>query len=174
MGLSECGIHSMRRMLEILVFTSLLFLAGCGSSSKPFNGVHTMSTAFDPTAARYIDNLGSGTISGRAYQADLFTGAGAKLQLVPVTAYSTEYMGYLFGSSKAYYTPTHVDKVHPQFRRYQRRTKADENGRYTFSGVPAGEYFVYAQLVENRTGVALYERVTIADGQQLQIDLTGS
>ena len=133
-----------------------------------------MSTAFDPSAAQYIDNLGSGTISGRAYQTNLFTGAGAKLQLIPVNAYSTEYMGYLFGSSKSYYTPTRVDKVHTQFRRYQRRSKADENGRYTFSGVPPGEYFIYAQLVENRTGVALYERVSIADGQKVQVDLTGS
>lgn len=164
----------MRRTVEILALVNLLLLAGCGSSSKPLNGVHTMSTVFDPTAAQYIDKLGSGTISGRAYQANLFTGAGAKLQLVPVTAYSTEYMGYLFGSSKAYYTPTRVDNIHYQYKRYQRRTKADENGRYTFSGVPPGEYFIYAQLVENRTGVALYERVTIADGQSVQIDLTGS
>ncbi len=164
----------MRKTVEVLICGSLLLVAGCESSSTPFDGVYTMSTQFDPAAAQYVDNLGSGAISGRAYQANAFSGAGANLQLVPVNAYSIEYMGHLFGTEKAYYTPTQVDKVHSQFKRYQRRTKADENGRYLFSGVPPGEYFVYAQLVENRSGVALYERVTIAKGQKIEIDLTGS
>ncbi len=164
----------MRKANLIVICTSLLLLAGCGSGSKPFNGIYSMTTPYDPAAAQYINGLGTGSISGRTYQANLFTGAGASVQLVPVTPYSTEYMGHLFGTSKAYYTPTTIDNVNPQFKRDQRRSKADQNGRYTFSGVPPGEYFVYAQLVENRTGVAMYERVTIANGQKVQIDLTGS
>ena len=45
---------------------------------------------------------------------------------------------------------------------------------FKFSGVPPGDYFIYSQLVENRAGVALHERITVGKGQKLQVDVSGS
>lgn len=133
-----------------------------------------MSTPFDPATAQYIDGLGTGSISGRTFLAGTFSGKFANLQLIPVTAYSMEYMKILFDGDKAYYKPVVISNVDSNFRRYQRRTRADDKGNFTFSGVPAGEYFVYSQLLEDRTGVALYERVSIGKGQKLRVDVTGT
>ena len=103
-----------------------------------------------------------------------FKGSHASLQLVPVTAYSTEYFNILFGGNKAYYQATPVENVDSGFRRHMRRTRADGNGNFEFPGVPPGEYYIYSQIVENRAGVALYQRVSITDGQKLKVDVSGS
>ncbi|MGI9412415.1 MAG: carboxypeptidase-like regulatory domain-containing protein [Hyphomicrobiales bacterium] len=162
--------------LAALVCAALMLLA-CSDKQKELLENPTMKGAFDASAAAYIDKLGTGTISGRTFHqvsgSTVYSGKHASLQLVPVTAYSNEYFNLLFGNNKAYYAATPVENVDPGFRRYMRRTRADGEGNYEFPGVPPGDYYVYSQITENRTGVALYERVTIADGQKIRLDVSG-
>lgn len=168
-------------MLLVLLATGVA-LAACGDKSEKalsFSDTGpTMKGTFDPAAAAYINKLGTGTISGRTFHqvsgTTAFKGSHASLQLVPVTAYSTEYFNILFGGNKAYYQATPVENVDPGFRQHMRRTRADGNGNYKFPGVPPGDYYIYSQIVENRAGVALYQRVSITDGQKLKVDVSGS
>ena len=162
----------------VLVLAGLALFA-CGDKKVSFEDSNPkMTSAFDASTAAYIKKLGTGTISGRTFHqvsdTSSFTGQYANLQLVPVNAYSTEYFSILFGNSKAYYQPTKIDNVDPGFRQHMRRTRADGNGNYEFPGVPPGEYYIYSQIVENRTGVALYQRVNITDGQKIKVDVSGS
>ena len=164
----------MRGFSVTLAALGLLLAIGCEQKYHTLDRDPKMTGQFNPAAASYIDRLGTGTISGRTFHADTFSGAQATLQLIPVTDYSLEYMRLLFGESKAYYRPTKVANLDSEFRRYQRHTRADVNGNYSFSQVPPGEYFIYSQLVENRSGVAMFERVKLSDGQQLRIDVSGT
>ena len=99
-----------------------------------------MKGKFNASEAAYIDKPGTGTISGRTFHqvsgTTSFKGSHANLQLVPVTAYSTEYFNILFGGNKAYYQAIPVENVDSGFRRHMRRTRADGDGNYEFPGVP--------------------------------------
>ena len=133
-----------------------------------------MSATFDPATAGLINKPGSASVHGRTHHAGTFTGSGANVQLIPVTTYSTEYMNHLFEGTKAYYSSRRVNNLHVDFKRFQRRARADGNGEFKFLGVAAGEYFVYSQLVEQRAAVALLERITVTDGQTVQVDVNGT
>jgi len=165
----------------LVLFAAGVVLAACGEKSEKalsFDSGPTMKGKFNASEAAYINKLGTGTISGRTFHqvagTTSFKGSHANLQLVPVTAYSTEYFNILFGGSKAYYQAIPVENVDPDFRQHMRRTRADGEGNYEFPGVPPGDYYIYSQIIQNRSGVALYQRVSISDGQKLQVDVSGS
>ena len=170
-----------RVYMFLVLLTAGVVLAACGEKSEKalsFDSGPTMTGKFNASEAAYINKLGTGTISGRTFHqvpgTTSFKGSHANLQLVPVTAYSTEYFNILFGGSKAYYQATPVENVDPGFRQHMRRTRADGDGNYEFPGVPPGDYYIYSQIVQNRSGVALYQRVSITDGQKLKVDVSGS
>jgi len=164
----------MRSYFLTALLVAAVLLGACSKEQNVIAADPVISVPFDPTAADFINGLGTATVSGRTYHGQTHTGEFASLQLIPVTAYSVEYMRLLFGGNKAYYTPVRVANVDDGFKRYQRRARADGKGMFKFSGVPPGDYFVYSQLVENRAGVALHERITVGKGQKLQVDVSGS
>lgn len=155
-------------------------LAACSSGLHPdastTNAEHepSMTTEFDLAAATLINRPGSATVTGRTHHAGTFTGRGAQIQLIPATPYAEEYMDHLFVGQKAYYSSRSVKNLDQDFRRYQRRTRANANGEFQFRAVAAGDYFIYGQLVEERNTVALIERITVIDGQTIQVDLNGT
>lgn len=80
---------------------------------------------------------GSGSVSGQLIIIDAFglTHAGyeTQLTLLPVTAYTKEMVDRELGDGE------YLAVSDPRFKKYVRKTSADDNGNFSFQQVPAGE-----------------------------------
>lgn len=145
----------------------------------------TLVTPFDPAAAAFSERAGTAVISGQAFlrrnDGIVVYAAGSDVALVPKTAYSDERMQKIYGEGKISQatdlgvgvTFTNDD---PRFARTVRTVIADGEGKFTFTGVPAGSYYLTTQVIwraQYVQGGALMERVTVLDGQTANVIMTG-
>lgn len=125
-------------------------------------------TPFNPAAHEFANKRGSGRVSGEAYVrrgGATIRAAGSPVTLWPYTPYTAEIMKQ-FGSSVQY---TNVDQ---RLANYVRRTQADRNGRFTFSGVSAGRYAIVTQVpVSGSQAIELVRLVTVENGQKVDVTL---
>jgi hypothetical protein len=168
------------RLLALALLLCTALVAGCNRTDGYLEEqpVSIMQTAFDPQASAYVKELGSAsitgtgsiTVAGRTYYAQ-----GSRFMLVPVTAYSTEYIGYLFGGSPSYDTPRDIENVDSRFVEYMRFAQGGEGGHFVMYGVPPGDYYLYVAIpdpAERFYGV--HRRITVVEGQTLDIALDGT
>lgn len=137
--------------------------------------VPVMTGVFDPAAAAYVLKPGTATITGEILsvgkQQRVFRGKGALVRLIPQTAYAGEYINKLFGDRNVYRWVSSVKGVDKRFLQSMRFATADNLGKYTFYGVPQGTYYVYTSTRLLSGYFAVYRRVTIANGQTLELPL---
>lgn len=166
--------------LLALALLCTAFVAGCNRTDRYLSNeqVAVMQAPFDPQASAYVKELGAASISGtgsitvagRTYYAQ-----GSRFMLIPVTDYSTEYIGYLFGGSPYYDTPREIENVDPRFLEHMRFAQGGEGGSFILFGVPQGDYYLYVAIPDE--GVRFYgvhRRITVVDGQTLDVALDGT
>jgi hypothetical protein len=144
-------------------FISLAVLAAC------VPGVTTptpITTPFDSTAIAFAAGEGSSSLVGQAFAktrgGDTKYASGETVTLLPVSAYTTEYMQGI-GTARG---PATAD---PRLASYTRTTVADGEGRFTFRNIPSGQYHVYTkvfwevpgQYVSSTTGSWIKDVVTV-------------
>lgn len=147
----------------------------------------TLATAFDPAAHAYVSQAGTGRIDGQAFlrQAGgmVVTAAGETVELLPVTPYTTELLTALQTAEQQALlqgTTATIGNRDPRLEQYTRRTTADAQGNFSFTGLPPGDYYVHTEvrwLIPGQFGPApqgghLFERFTLAAGQSLRVILT--
>lgn len=141
----------------------------------------TLVTTFDPTQAAYINDKGSGTITGQAFlrrnDGIVVYAAGSEVNLIPKTTYSDERIAAIYGSGKLSMFGRTFKNDDPEYYKYSRRTVANGEGRFTFTDVPDGDYYVTTQVIwqvqYSQQGGALMERVQIKGGKPVEIIMTG-
>jgi len=170
------------RRIWILIF--LVLWTGCSKNVGQTNSEEMFSApkeqkmagTFDPAAAAYILKPGTATIKGVAsakgrdglqYKVKL-----AKIRLIPETAYAREYIDKLFPGTTTVRWATSVGNVEERFFRSMRYAITDEQGNYTFFGVPQGSYYVYTAKQLPSNFFAVYKRITVAKGQTINLPLT--
>lgn len=86
-------------------------------------------------------------------------------------------MQKIYGDGKQTYLGKKFTNDDPSYYDYTRTTIADGEGRFEFSGVADGRYYVVTDVVwmagNYRQGGALMERVQIEDGQSQEIIVRG-
>jgi hypothetical protein len=94
----------------------------------------------------YAPYVGTGTarVCGQAYlnmeDGKLHVASGDRVLLAPATSYTEEaVMVKVLGGRKM------VDPD-PEAMKFEQHTKTDEEGRFCFTGLPAGEYYVVADI----------------------------
>ena len=120
---------------------------------------------------------GSARIVGQAFLktrgGDVKFGAGNVVHLVPATGYSLESLTNKIG--------TLVPPTDARFYKYVKQTRADGNGNFAFTGVPAGKYIVTCKIAweipsgsytTRSTGGTAMGTVTVARGQTAKVILT--
>jgi len=162
-----------------LILIVLVALLGCRTQSydvdsRGLNYV-VLKTPFDPEAGRYVFNGGSAKVSGHVNLQGQVPGKFATVRLMPVTAYTREYLGAMFQGEKAYYSAVSIDNLDPRFSRSMRYAQAGPNGEFSFQTVGEGSFYLYATVADRKsdTYFAVMEQVTVADGQQLTVALDG-
>lgn len=158
-------------MKRIAPLLAALLLAGCATTQPA-----TLSVPFDD--AEFARQMAPGTakIVGQAFLktagGDVKYGAGNEVLLFPANAYTIE-------SRRLAMDGTYTEKD-PRFTKYIRKTVADGNGNFEFSGLAAGRYFLechivwqYAagQFLANTGGYAKGD-VTVKDGETVKVIVT--
>ncbi len=183
----------MYRLLPIVLMS--LLVAACDpnlrSSAPSDEGpkLAVLTAKFNPKEANYIFDKGTGKITGRAFikTADgaTKTASGSTATLVPATKYAEQRVNAIYGSSgvatkKVNFSEESND---PRYLVYTRTAAVGAGGKFTFGGLAAGDYFVTTginwKVLDNlgnavRRGVALVKRVSVADGETINVVLTSS
>ena len=181
----------------IWVLTSCLLTTGCatavvlGVSGAIFSEGwdspehYKMRSTFDARRAAHILQYKSTTVQGRVWvttPGDLtIVGKRSRVQLIPVTTYSTEYIEAIFGGRRASASNVSVVNLDPNFFKYVRHEVADLDGLFAFSGVPDGDYFVLSSLKwSDRASTSdpgharVYAVVSVSGESRYEVALNGS
>lgn len=163
----------------------MLALAGCATAPEPI----ALGTSFNPTEVAWFNAPGNNTIRGnavlRTVGGEVRTCAGLDARLSPVSTYATERVRALYGNSQSGFNrgSAGFTATDPAYEEMQRHTRCDSEGRFTFSGLPDGEYYVIALVtwgvpmgygMTSRQGGWLMQRVRVAGGETKDIVLTAS
>jgi hypothetical protein len=105
--------------------------------------------------------------------------AGNAVALTPATPYSSERMRALYGSIEYAVLPIEVVRSktivndNPAMRGYVRAARCDGTGAFFFDKLPAGPYFVIAEVNDAAGQKVIMRRVTAVAGRTLQAPLNG-
>lgn len=160
-------------MRYALVF-GLILLAGC------INKGIDLGTQFNPAEVQYILGPGEGVIEGRAFLAvdgQIVNAAGQEVQLIPVSSYALERMQAIYGNANRSRKNINVifTNPDPSYEIYKRKTRADFEGKFQFTNVPDGNYFVASRVVwgtghSDAAAIRKSVRVTGGNSQMVTID----
>jgi len=184
----------MYRFLSIVVLAT--FVTACEtnvrSTPPPVDTgpkLAVLTVKFNPTAANYIFETGTGTITGRAFikasDGTTKTAAGSSATLLPATEYAEQRVNAIYGASgiatrKVKFSEESDD---PRYHVYTRTAAVKADGNFTFGGLAAGDYFVTTGINwqtldasgnSARRAIALVTRVTVAEGKTSKVILTTS
>jgi hypothetical protein len=113
---------------------------------------------FDYSEHEPYAKAGRNVLSGRAFlrqQGDsVVTCAGNRVLLVPATAYFREAFWHLIVSRREAQPP---ETVYPSLKSMIRRAECDAEGKFSFSEVPDGAWFVLTQVNAPDGGVLIGE-----------------
>jgi len=134
----------MKKSPLVLIMLGLLSLVvcldGCSEAEiKPAEG-----TAFDVSEYKSPNKEGTGIITGRAFLkaegGEVKTLAGQTVRLHPATIYSDQW--FELASNEKVHRAAYDHRLED----YVFMTIADDDGRFTFKDVPAGEYYLTTQI----------------------------
>jgi hypothetical protein len=129
-----------------------LALAAAAVASEPVK----LDNAFDPQAVSFVKQTGTSAVSGKA-SIKLADGtvrncAGFNIELLPVAAYSKERIVKTYGNDQQgqilmEQNPPKFTPDAPEYHDMLIKGACDVRGEFTFSNVPAGDYFVIALII---------------------------
>lgn len=105
--------------------------------------------------------------------------AGKAVALTPATPYSSERIRALYGSNDYAVLPMQVVRAktivndNPAMRGYVRAARCDGTGAFVFDKLPAGPYFIIAEVEDPAGPKVIMRRVTAVAGRTLQAPLNG-
>lgn len=183
----------MYRFLPIVFIAMLLAACGTNYSSAPPGEtgprLAVLTAKFNPKQANYIFNSGRGAITGLAYikasDGRIITAEGSSATLLPVTEYAVQRVNAIYGSAGVATQKVRFSKESddPRYQVYTRTAAVGKDGKFTFGGLAAGDYFVTTGInwktmdASGRTvrrGIALVKRVTVPKDETVKVILTTS
>lgn len=168
---------------KILYPLLCLSLAGC-VVNPPI--VHTMQSSYEQVEVAYAKKTGNNTIEGNAFMRQqgggVVTCAGNEVFLVPVSHYAKERMAFLYnhesGGVASYYALMNkkFDKTDESYLADRRTTICNSDGRFTYKGIPDGEYYVGASvywIVANaHQGGTMVRKIDVKGGGETEVILS--
>ena len=106
--------------------------------------------------------------------------AGNSVALTPDTPYSRERIRALYGSSTAASEPVEevrsrvIANDNPDMRRFVRASRCDAKGEAAFDGLPAGAFFLIAEVSDPSGPRVVMRRVVTSAGRLVMVALTGA
>ncbi|MBC8025001.1 MAG: hypothetical protein H7Y89_03335 [Steroidobacteraceae bacterium] len=145
-----------------------------------------LDSKFDIEEVRFVKQTGTSTVSGKA-SLKLADGtfkdcAGFNIELLPVAAYSKERIVRTYGNDQhgqilMEQNPPKFTPDAPEYHDMLIKGACDLRGEFSFSNVPAGDYFVMAFIIwddasgptPRKTGGAVMKRIRVSAGSQIEV-----
>jgi hypothetical protein len=162
----------MRKLNYAVLAAALL----CGCVAAP-----EIKSTFDANEAAFIHKQGNGSISAQAFlrrnDGVVVYAAGSEVRLIPKTRYSEERITALYrGAKYNVYVPSPPSP--PGFESAMKATKADGEGRFSFTGLADGDYYVVTSVKwlagDVPQGGNLMESVSVRGGNSVNVIMTGT
>ncbi|WP_152989107.1 hypothetical protein [Pseudomonas citronellolis] len=159
----------MKKLCGLLV---LIALSGCAVPSKTIS-----MPPFPEAEYQSLKINGTGAVSGQLFLktvgGDVKYGAGETVSLIPATTYSK----VLYDAYEAGAQPGNPD---PRIKQYSKAAQADGEGRFTFTNVAEGNYYVMGRVVwqaPSRLGMTpqggyVIKKVSVKDGAESKVIIT--
>ncbi|PTV73377.1 hypothetical protein [Agrobacterium pusense] len=152
-----------------IVALAALTLASCVQSV-------TVKTPFNPAEHEFAAKPGKAAVSAQAFMRRndgmVVYAAGSNAMLLPASNYVRE----LYDTSQKVYGAPTVANLDIRLKDYTKIAQANGEGRFSFHGVPDGEYLVVTNVNwragDNTQGGDLTKFITVTNGQNVDVILT--
>ncbi|GAA0549137.1 hypothetical protein FHS83_001081 [Rhizomicrobium palustre] len=167
--------------MKTRIFAIFVSIAGLCACSSP----QTLGVRFDSREAAWFSARGTNSLNGtaiaRAYTGNAKTCAALPVYLFPVTTYAKARMKALYGSESEGFnpalmgTPANFTDDDPAYFATSRTTNCDAKGRFSFSELPDGDYFLVGEVTwqDRRAGLPqggyLMRRVSLSTGESKEV-----
>jgi hypothetical protein len=145
-----------------------------------------LDSPFNIDDVKFVKQVGTSTVTGTAFlrlvDGTLKNCAGFTAELLPVAAYSKERIVRTYGNDQQGQILMEQDppKFKPDVPEYHDmliKGACDQRGEFTFSGVPAGDYFVVVFIIwddassttPRKTGGGVMKRIHVAPESQVTV-----
>lgn len=144
-----------------------------------------LQSHFEPREVAWFSARGTGTIEGnaiaRAYNGIVKTCAALPVTLFPVSTYAKERMRALYGSAEEGFNPALMgrpaafDNDDPAYLKTAKTTRCDAHGRFAFSELPDGDYFLVGEVTwrDRQAGLLqggyLMRRLQLSTGETKEV-----
>jgi hypothetical protein len=183
-----------RRLWSALGLVGLIVVAGCAETplEGPAAPLPPPPPPPPPVAARpgimiqspfraddFAWSVRPGTAKIQGLTARGASCAGKAVALTPLTPYSRERIHALYGSDDYAVQPAEAVRAkviandNPAMRGYVRSARCDATGAFLFDKLPAGPYFIIAEVSDPSGEKVIMRRVTAVAGRTLQAPLNG-
>lgn len=146
-------------------------LAGCETAAPKNMAMNPITAAAEKEYEPYLQP-GTATLTGQAFLVQRGGGtvraAGKAVTLDPATSLGTEWWQKMTWRQREF-VPVSIN-----FPKARHTTTADADGRFKFTGLPAGKYYVRTEVVwevSTIQGGLVGRQVTIPDGQNTEVIL---
>ena len=130
-----------------------------------------LQTPFDYLEHEQYARPGENGINGRAFvtqNGGVVTCTGTRVLLMPATSYFREMFWHMIVARSE---PEPPEKAYPSLKGMIRRAACDEQGRFAFSAIPDGTWFLLTQ-VNGNPGKMLIAEIDLANGTIIEAVLT--
>lgn len=155
-----------------------LVLSGCSSPVA-------LHARFEPREVAWFKSRGTNTIEGmaiaRSYNGTPKTCAALPVTLFPVSAYARERMLALYESDEDGFNPILMGRPanfvddDPRYAAMAKTTRCDTHGRFAFTELPDGDYFLVGEVTwqDRQAGLPqggyLMRRVRVSTGETKEV-----
>jgi hypothetical protein len=168
---------------RLCIGVAVVLTSSCASPAPPAQ----MTLPFNAGDVAWSRAPGTATVEGRAAIAAAGevprTCAGGEAQLFPADPYAAEMMRIVFGSDVRGFAPRSSSRypanISAEFSSTVRRVGCDPEGRFRFDGVPAGRWYVFANVIfrgaggdAGPQGGSLMQRIDVAEGARANVLLS--
>lgn len=168
--------------IRMRVLLSSLLVVATAMASEPVK----LDSKFDIEEVRFVKQTGTSTVSGKASlklaDGTLKNCAGFNIELLPVTAYSKERIVRTYGNDQRgqillEQSPPKFTPDAPEYHEMLIKGACDLRGEFSFSNVPAGDYFVMAFIIwddatsptPRKTGGAVMKRIRVSPDSRVEV-----
>ncbi|HGM6050058.1 MULTISPECIES: hypothetical protein [Stenotrophomonas] len=176
-------------MKNFVLPLGFLLLSGCATFAPAPPRQVALTTTFDPSEVAWFSEKGTGAINGQAFfqtrGGQPRTCAGLEVSLQPKSGYGRERLIALYGSAESGYTTVGSANVQfipdsADYKQARKTSVCDAQGNFSFTGLPAGEYFLTTGIMWSVPGQEfmppqgglLMQSVKLSDGESTRVIMT--
>jgi hypothetical protein len=160
----EAGVFRGSTTAVLAAIAALAFAPATEAKKKP-----KTPKPIDVTQFEWSSATGTNTVAGEA------TCAGLAVSLLPATAYTDRFADKTFGSTESgTYAPSPRAKrrvMAPEVTPFVRTQLCDSQGRFLFTDLPDGPYYVIAHVTRDGAdqGLQVLRRVEVRNGHRQEL-----